>query len=245
MADKSKDVDLHALLRQRYSNPAWAFCFEVPDGTSDNKRRTIDALAMGCWRSEGIHLHGFEIKHSRSDWLKELDSPDKQMTWMPYLHRFWIVAVKGIVKPEELPAEWGLMENRGSGLKVSSAASLMKPKDIPHKMLAAIMRRILNASNSREQLQAEYRRGYSKGKEDGKSSRTMGWAQQVENDLTRLREKVRAFEESSGVKITGWEGRNVGPQFRAFQTLNAGAWDNCLNVAKRFIEAAEAVSKPE
>lgn len=235
-------VNLHDLLQQRYSGQAWAFCFEVPDGTSSNKKRTIDALAMGCWRSEGIHLHGHEIKHSRSDWLRELNDTAKQMTWMPYLHKFWVVAAKGVVKIEELPAEWGLMENRGNGLKVSKAASLLHPQAIPHTLLAAIMRRILLTPASKAELDEKYRMGYEHGKRAGDRSR------ELENRVSRAEKKsdeleriVRDFEDQSGITITGWHARNVGQAFAAFQKLQSGAWEQCLKAAREFIANAEAV----
>ncbi len=233
--------DMHRLLKARYAGHAWAFCFEVPDGTSSHKSRTIDALAMGCWKSEGIHLHGHEIKHSRADWLKELDSPSKQTTWLPYLHKFWIVAVRGIVKPEELPAEWGLMENRGAGLKVSKAASLLQPLPVPHSMLAAIMRRVLLASPSGKELNDEYRRGFDSGKIAGDNTVTYEYRiKAAEQSLEKFKATVAQFERDSGIEITGWNRGNVGQQFRAFQELDRGKWDECLRVAKQFVAAAES-----
>lgn len=242
MSTATEKVDMHELLKARYNTAAWSFCFEVPDGTSHNKRRTIDAIAMGCWKSEGIHLNGFEIKHSRSDWLKELDQPEKQITWMPYLHRFWVVAVKGIVKLEELPAEWGLLENRGNGLKVSKQASLLTPQPIPHTLLAAIMRRILNTSASEQEIQKAYEKGRAVERarvEETVQIRTKQCAQQLES----LREDVKDFEAKSGVKITHWYGGDVGEKFKAFRSLEDGKWSQALRVAREFVEAAEKLEQ--
>lgn len=240
VSEKTTAPDMHALLRNHYSGHAWAFCFEVPDGTSSNKRRTIDALAMGCWKSEGIHLHGHEIKHSRSDWLKELNDPSKQTTWLPYLHRFWVVAPSGIVKIEELPAEWGLMENSGSGLKVRKAGSFMQPKDIPHSLLAAIMRRILLSAPSATELRAERERAFEAGKRAGDlSAHYESLIAHHKNQEKKLEQVIETFESASGVNIRKWSGPHIGAQFRAFQRLESGLWDQCLQAAKSFIFAAE------
>ena len=239
-------IDLHDLLRQRYSGSEWALCFEVPDGTASNKRRTIDALAISCWRSGLFHLHGHEIKHSRADWLKELNQPTKQMTWFPYLHRFWIVALKGVVKVDELPAEWGLMEHRGSGLKVSKAASLFSPRSIPHDVLAAIMRRLLKTPASQKELELEYSRGYADGKiRDDRAREYEAKINAAQRKAADAVERLRVFEAMSGVSINCWNAGNVGREFKAFQELQHGAWDRCLQAARQFVATAENLHGPD
>lgn len=52
----------------------------------------------------------FEVKISRSDWLRELACPEKAAVWGAYAHYMWLVApTADIVRPGELPAGWGLM----------------------------------------------------------------------------------------------------------------------------------------
>lgn len=52
----------------------------------------------------------FEVKISRSDWLRELACPDKAAVWGAYAHYMWLVTpTADIVRPGELPAGWGLM----------------------------------------------------------------------------------------------------------------------------------------
>ena len=64
--------ELQAALVKRHPPEAWALCFEVGDATGGGHTRWADAVAMSLWPSRGLHLHGFEIKASRSDWVKEL-----------------------------------------------------------------------------------------------------------------------------------------------------------------------------
>lgn len=56
-------------------------------------------------------LHGFEIKISRSDWLREHKTDGaKSLAWRSRLNFWWLVVPdKKIIKPEELPDEWGLL----------------------------------------------------------------------------------------------------------------------------------------
>lgn len=68
-------AEVVAALRERYPAPEYAFFTEVPDEVGFGNR--MDALAMAMWRSRGLEIHGFEIKCSRSDWLREKKRPHK------------------------------------------------------------------------------------------------------------------------------------------------------------------------
>ena len=61
-----------ALLALRYAPPAYAFFEEVRAQTGYAAGGSADGLALSLWPSRGIELHGFEVKVSRSDWLREL-----------------------------------------------------------------------------------------------------------------------------------------------------------------------------
>lgn len=73
-------------------------------------QRRCDAIHVGFTSASGQMLTGHEIKISRSDWLHELDQPDKALTWADQCHAWYVVAPRGLVKREELPSGWGLME---------------------------------------------------------------------------------------------------------------------------------------
>src|SRR5690606_13620651 len=102
-------AQLEALLRERHSGGHWAFVLQVPDGTGSNKGRTADALAMGLWPSKGLDLHGFEIKATRADWLREIDDPTKAEAFAKYCDYFWLVCAPGVADLPELPASWGML----------------------------------------------------------------------------------------------------------------------------------------
>lgn len=77
--------------------------------------RRADLVRVGMTRSRGQGIDVHEVKATRSDWLRELDDPDKAEAWWPYCNRFWVVTVPGVVNLTELPSQWGLMEMPGSG----------------------------------------------------------------------------------------------------------------------------------
>ena len=61
----------------------------------------------------------FEIKVSRADFLNTFggkDSPHAKARMVPVGTFHWVVADKGVCKPEEVPDFWGLLTPYGSGL---------------------------------------------------------------------------------------------------------------------------------
>lgn len=77
-------MPLRAALRKRYSAPGWAVFEEIPNVTGYDADRRADALALGVWPSHGYVFHGFEIKSSRADWLRELQDPTKSDAFSKY-----------------------------------------------------------------------------------------------------------------------------------------------------------------
>lgn len=61
----------------------------------------------------------FEVKVSRSDFLNTFngkDTPHAKARMKPVGTAHWVVADKGVCKPEELPDFWGLLTPYGAGL---------------------------------------------------------------------------------------------------------------------------------
>lgn len=181
----------------------------VRNAASFDADRTCDALAMGIWKSSGIYLHGFEIKVGRSDWLREIQDPAKAEAFAQHCHFWWIAAAPGIVKLEELPAMWGLLEAVGDGLKVRRPATKRDPERIGWSMLAALLRRSTEQSVDAEVLREQFDKGYESGKVAGGND-----AQWLRRDFKELSERVEKFERESGVKIDRWERGDIGPAVR-------------------------------
>lgn len=118
-AARLTEADVLDALRQRYSvthgnGDRWAFATHVRCSAGFGRGgliRTADAVAMDLWPSQGLAVHGHEVKVSRSDWLVELRFPEKSAPVRRYCDRWWlVVSHRSIVKPGELPDGWGLME---------------------------------------------------------------------------------------------------------------------------------------
>jgi len=69
--------------------------------------------ATEAWHRENLpnDVHGYEVKVSRSDWLREVRTQGrKSMSWRGACSHWWIVVPDAaIVKPEELEPGWGLL----------------------------------------------------------------------------------------------------------------------------------------
>lgn len=155
------ESDIIRLLRQRYcrdkgNGPEAVLLPQVRSRAGFDARRTADALVMQLWPSRGLHLEGFEIKVSRSDWLRELRDPTKADEFARWCDKWWIVAPDGMVKTSELPDTWGLMavktgvvqetilgpveEPPAKLVTVRAAAVRDVPASIPKTLLASMLR---------------------------------------------------------------------------------------------------------
>lgn len=147
------ETGLEALLVQRFvrprmpMRPKYRVLFQVRSqaGFFSGGERSLDALAVPLWPSE-TDLHGFELKVSRGDWLRERKDPEKSEAFRKYLHRFWlVVSDRGIVKGDELPEGWGLLvaRKKGSGLVAVKEAPALTPEPMPPGLLAGILKRAM------------------------------------------------------------------------------------------------------
>jgi len=79
-----------------------AECKNGPTHTASHRR--LDAWVMKkSWSP--ITMLGYEIKQSRSDFLQD----NKWQAYLPCCHQLYFVCPKGIIQPEELPQDVGLL----------------------------------------------------------------------------------------------------------------------------------------
>ncbi len=131
---------------ERYGNGyRWAYAEHIRSGPGfiDGKR-VADAIAIDCWESKGLEVHGHEVKVSRSDWLSELKKPEKAEAFRPYVNRWWLVVPDTSIVRDDLPDGWGLMlaypETRGGGTRVIRQAPRLSPEPMPRGLIATLMR---------------------------------------------------------------------------------------------------------
>lgn len=154
------EAELLGLLRRRYAQmngngPRWALIPHVRNGagwggeTGLGGLRTCDALAVALWTSDGLGLHGHEVKCSRADWLRELKDPTKADAWLRYCDRWWLVAAPGVVRDGELPEGWGLIEPTANGrtLRRRVPASPLIAEPWPRGLVVTLLRQAIRAGS--------------------------------------------------------------------------------------------------
>lgn len=190
--------DIKGLLSLRYAPPAYAFFTEVGNGTGANGSGYADAIAVALFPSMGLKLDGFEIKSIRSDWLKELNHPEKSYDFVRHSDRWWIVAPKGVVNIDEVPKNWGYMELIGEKFYIKKRAPELDAV-FDKEFAVSLLRRATEGTVQRSTLW----KLQEKARDDAK----IGYQKEIDDaneKYEKLRKKVRAFEELAGFPIDGW-----------------------------------------
>ncbi len=134
------------------------FLTEVKNGPSwtTTRLRIFDAFSIKkSWTKPCFT--GYEIKVSRQDFLRD----EKWPNYLPFCHRFYFACPVGLIDPDELPKEVGLVtynpETRGLHTKKTAIYRPIEPS--PELLLYIIMNRIPKTehpffNNTREELEA-------------------------------------------------------------------------------------------
>src|SRR5438874_5930135 len=108
-AQRSLDILERAL---HASRSEWLFLRELRVGTGrrNNNAQRLDAFALNSLPHTGMKRVCYEIKTSRADFLTELKHPLKRRIGMRYSNEFYFVIPGGMLSPDEVPPECGLIE---------------------------------------------------------------------------------------------------------------------------------------
>jgi hypothetical protein len=152
-------------VHERYPAPEYLCLQQVAIGT-----RWLDLVAVRMWSRAAISA--FEVKATRSDWLREMRQPTKADVAVGTCDHFWLVTAKGVAKPEEIPEHWGWLVMQANGKVRAAKAAPALDTRIPHREFwASMLSRLYNGGESRGRIgnmkQAEYERGYRLGREHG------------------------------------------------------------------------------
>lgn len=77
-----------------------------------NPETRIDLYVINLWPSKGVRLIAYEVKVSRADFLSEIRQPDKRAQALKISTEYSFATPQGLVKPDEVPDECGLVEVR-------------------------------------------------------------------------------------------------------------------------------------
>lgn len=236
---------LHAreMLRKRFPPPEWSLMEEVAPSTGGGTRYA-DAIAVNLWKSRGHAIHGFEIKVSRADWLRELKAPEKAEPLYRFCNHWWVVAPRGVVQDGELPSNWGLYELRESGLSVGVQAPRLTPEPITIGFFASLMRR---GHEQIHEIAAIMQRAAVEAAYGDIDKRVQREVTDRTRELTRLREHIATFEQQTGLTFSQYAGPPVRTVRLAMSLEPYCKWDDpspfsrLLGVAEELEHAAVAV----
>ena len=140
-------ADLISLLRKKYNtdnisngNRETLLFEQVANSTGFGAGRWIDAAVFEMWPSHGFTRRAFEVKISRSDFLRELNNPEKYKWCFKYFHEFWYVAPKNVIQIEELPAGAGFLYPAGSRLNTGRQATHNQNPEMNDAFLCSCLR---------------------------------------------------------------------------------------------------------
>ncbi len=212
-------------LESIYGDPErWTVVKQVPDATSFDKKRTCDAMVFSCWKSEGIAVHGFEIKVARGDWLRELQQPEKSFEFRQRSNYWWIAAPEGIVNLEELPSEWGLRTVAktadGFSSKIRRQPTYYADANWKVSFVVALARACWRLSPERLANADLIKQTYDQGYEAGKiAAERDGLDYKVRNEVAECRRILAEFKDLSGFELHEWLVKDYAKAVRAFMKL--------------------------
>jgi hypothetical protein len=114
-----------------------SFFGQVKNGPSwtSNGLLILDAIAIKKSWTKPL-ITGYEIKVDRGDFIRD----EKWVHYLQYCHRFYFVCPKDLIKPDELPAEVGLMYCNPETLALSTKrVAPMQTIELPTKMFYYII----------------------------------------------------------------------------------------------------------
>lgn len=233
---------LEALIALRHPSPEWATFFEVQNGTGwtgpgRSRLRRADALAFGIWQSRGYAVHGFEIKRSRSDWLKELAEPEKADAVGAFCDRWWLVIEhRQLALDSEVPETWGILCPKGDKLVALRDAPKREAAPLTRAQLAAILRKVSETTVPKALVDKTINEKLEE--ERARAERNRSWGdQQRDQELESLKREVAAFTEATGLHISsyGGGGKALGDAVARVRALSGVTADERLEQAKRHL----------
>jgi hypothetical protein len=216
--------------------------FDVPNVVGMSQSRRCDAVAIGMWKRSGYLIHGFEVKVSRSDWLREVKDTTKADPFMSQVDRWWLVTGDiDIARSAEIPEYWGWANASKTGLRVQRPPKPLNTEPQPETMrrawaFALIQRALVRSNEQLERHRNEIEKQVTQRLEEDYARRSKDhWQRNFE----KLQEQVQEFEAASGMALTDWKlgsVGNVGKLAKLIRNWNFTGYKNVAATLKRQIE---------
>lgn len=230
-------------LGNRYSrDKGWSLFFEV-----HYKKRRADCIAFNIYPARNFQIVGFEIKASRSNWLKELEHLEKSDSLIQQCDAWYIVEARpDIVKKGELPDGWGLLSLKGSRIHIRVRPTIDVNPEISREFFARVIEQSRTKNPPYHVIGDAERRGYNRGKRE----------QQDNYEVSELRRRVKILDKlkDEDIKIHEWELEDIRRLRLALDFINKfGTWgidnklksgrDRCKEAIKQIDEAEKLINK--
>ncbi len=142
MKAAEKTSQILELLKWRHEPPQWAIFEELAIKTGYSSQR-IDFFAMNVWPSKKFWRVAYEVKVSRADFKNEMQDPNKRKAAEALANECFFVTPAGLVKVDEVPEGWGLIETTKGGLRVKKHAKQRNESGgLPMFFIASLARRL-------------------------------------------------------------------------------------------------------
>lgn len=236
MSDREITADLTRRILAKFSpDRGW---FAVAEATLGKRR--ADAIAVSLYRSQAWAIHGFEVKASRGDWLKELQNPKKADDLHGFVDAWWVVTPKGLIKKNELPQGWGHLEQSGRGLSIKTRPKLPEVYEgIDRELFARFILKMVAAHREEcDRLESKQAGKFYDRIDEEVEARIDQEQKRLTNEVESLRSTIAKFEETSGVKINQWNSGRIGEAVRIVLSIGRGS-DRAWKINRLANEAAD------
>lgn len=240
-------ADVNQMIWNRYTERGeHVVLFNVPNVVGINSRRYCDAVVIGMWKSSGQLIQGFEIKASRSDWLRELKDVTKSDPFMEQCDRWWLATTDAsIAKPDEIPHAWGWMTATRNGLRIQKPAPPLPQHETMMKRLwaFALIRRAFERGSMGSPEFVAMRRELEERKDREVKEAIARAEAGINPRFEELKRLVERFEQDSGMRLDDWRLGNVGKLARAIHEASAGGFRSYRDTLSRQIKTLGDLSE--
>ena len=199
---------LMEMLRAKYCLPWWYTLDEVRDATGFNATRSADAISIGLYASHGLEMIGFEIKVSRSDWIREMQDVNKSHTFAQFCDLWFLVCSdESIARIEEVPSHWGIMVPAKKKLKVVKMPLKQEPKPITPKFRAALIQRMIKTTTrvleqqyDAKTVSQKIQESYNRGQDDNRKAFEERIRLEVEKRV-KAETQIQKFCDAAGIRL--------------------------------------------
>lgn len=233
MSEKKMTAEhIRAAIRKRYSDSRQYAVAEEVGLTTGYSHRRIDMVIVDCYGSNGFRIDGIEIKISTGDLRRELQDPEKHVSFFDKIDYFTLAVPQGVAEPliDSIPQKWGiLIVNEDGTTRYKRRPLALEDKkndgDVPRGFMAELIRSIQKRQPAEQELRDAYNNGFEEGKKTEKLT-----SDYMNERVKREVEKLKAYDDMvSRFRLWGYADKmnEILDEFEAFRNLET----DCLKLS--------------